>query len=365
MEEILSTVTEKHFFISKASIKLIVRIILAIIGIRNVNLTHIAAVLEGEAKISSNYRKLQRFFANMNICQIALSKLMVQLSGLKTVAKWTLIMDRTNWKFGQKDINILMLSLEKSGCAVPILWSILDNDGGSSNTEQRIALVELFLKNFGADRVEKFLADREFIGDEWLQYLATKGIEFYIRIKSNLTIGRAEGELTTANFKINSLKNGESLVLNGDRYLGQNYKGPKVQIAALRNGSNELVIIATNGKPQIALEVYRERWAIETLFGSLKTRGFNFENTHMTASARVGTLLSLLAIAFTLCHVVGIWRHEIKPIKIKKHQRKATSFFRYGLDYFVKMLLNPLNLIKEITQIAYIFGCYKPYNQRC
>ena len=183
-----------------------------------------------------------------------------------------------------------------------------------------------------------------------------------IRIRSDLTIGRSNGELVTANSRVKKLENGETIILKGDRYLGQNYQGAKVRIVALRNDKGELVIIATNDKPEQALEIYRQRWAIETLFGCLKTKGFNFENTHMLELAKIEKLLALLAVAFTLCHVVGIWRHEVQPIKLKSHKRKAQSLFRYGLDYLRQILLQPLLLASKIREIVHIFRPPTLYN---
>ena len=45
-------------------------------------------------------------------------------------------MDRTNWKFGKRPINILMLgAIYKKNC-FPLYWMLLDK-GGSSSTEER------------------------------------------------------------------------------------------------------------------------------------------------------------------------------------------------------------------------------------
>ncbi|WP_341754537.1 hypothetical protein [Candidatus Tisiphia endosymbiont of Dioctria rufipes] len=49
------------------------------------------------------------------------------------------------------------------------------------------------------------------------------------------------------------------MLFKGKRYLGKNYKGPKVSVAALRNAQGELVIIATNDNPNIALNIYKKR----------------------------------------------------------------------------------------------------------
>ena len=225
----------------------------------------------------------------------------------------------------------------------------------ASNNIERQHLLKRFISVFGVDKISALLGDREFIGDLWLSFLENNQIPFYIRIKENLTIGRTGKELVTGNNLIRSLKNGEGIALKGKRYLGKNYKGPKVGVAAMRNEGGELVIIATNANTTIALETYRKRWEIETLFGCLKTRGFNFEDTHLVNLERINKLLGILAIVFTFAYVVGIWRHSIKPIKIKKHGRKAMSFFRYGLDYLCRILLFADKMTREFKEIIDMF----------
>ena len=94
----------------------------------------------------------------------------------------------------------------------------------------------------------------------------------------------------------------------------------------LDNG--ELLIVATSELPDNAIKTYGLRWEIETLFGCLKRRGFNFEDTRLIDRERIKKLMALLAIAFAWAHKTGEWRNEEKPIKLKKHGRPAISLFR-------------------------------------
>lgn len=87
-------------------------------------------------------------------------------------------------------------------------------------------------------------------------------------------------------------------------------------------------------------KISRQFFTRQTLFGCLKGRGFNFEDTHITDHERIKKLFALLAIAFCWCHKIGEWRHEFHPIKIKKHGRPAISFFRYGLDFIIGSVMN-------------------------
>ena len=116
----------------------------------------------------------------------------------------------------------------------------------------------------------------------------------------------------------------------------------------LQNG--KYLILATDKQPEMALEDYKKRWGIETLFQCLKGRGFNFEETHMTFPNRINKLIALLAIAFSWCHVTGEWLASQKPIKIKKHGRKETSIFRLGLDHIGNFLHNIFYFYKEFDE---------------
>ena len=94
------------------------------------------------------------------------------------------------------------------------------------------------------------------------------------------------------------------------------------------------------------IEAYGERWQIETLFGSLKSKGFNLEDTHMTAPAKIDRLMSVLAIGFVLSCRAGEAEDKRRPIKVKKHGRPAQSLFRAGLDRLVSVLSREMRLLE-------------------
>jgi len=66
------------------------------------------------------------------------------------------------------------------------------------------------------------------------------------------------------------------------------------------------LLVVCGDKEGKGIEAYGERWQIETLFGCLKSKGSNLEDTHMTAPAKIDRLMSVLAIGFVLsCRVGG------------------------------------------------------------
>jgi hypothetical protein len=84
------------------------------------------------------------------------------------------------------------------------------------------------------------------------------------------------------------------------------------------------------------LSLYAQRWGIEMLFKAEKTNGFYLEETHIIAHDRLATMLSMLYIAVAISVKIGVIRHSIKPIKVKKHGRRAISIFKYGFDTLKK-----------------------------
>ena len=299
---------------------------------RTVNLAKIAATFPGNVQPASHYKRLQRLFGRFSL---DLDQVARFIARLVPVLQFKLTLDRTNWKCGHVNINYLVLGIVYRGSAFPILWVALDKKG-NSNTQERIALMNRFLAIFGSQMIACLFADREFIGIKWFGYLIENKIKFVIRIKKNTQIANSRGVPVPAENLFRCLPRGNALILSGQRTVW----GHSLYIIGLKMTNGEFVILATQEQPETALENYKERWPIETLFICLKTRGFDLESTHITDPQRLEKLMAFLAIALSWAHIIGEWRHEVKPIKIKKHGRPAQSLFRYGLDYLRSCLFH-------------------------
>jgi hypothetical protein len=334
----------------RARISFLANFVIALIRVRTVNLTEIATAFGGSGKVSSHYRRLQRFFKDYDIHSESIAKSVVCLIPLGE--KWILCMDRTNWKFGSPDINILVLAVAYKGIAIPLFWSFPDKRG-NSDTNERISLTYRFIRTFGKDRIGCLTADRGFIGKKWIGYLADEKIPFRIRIRKNTQVPNARGNRKTdAYFLFRGLRIGESMILNKRRLVW----GIPVFLVAVRL-KDEWLILITEHIPGTALEDYAKRWEIETLFGCLKSRGFNFEDTHLSDTERISKMLALMAIAFCWCYRLGEWMHQQKEIPVKKHGRLAKSLFRNGLDYLRNILINLISKYSNFIHATSFLSC--------
>jgi hypothetical protein len=338
---------------NKARVKFFVSFMFALCKVQSVCFTKLAQSFEGKAKVESNMRRIQRFFACFIVDTDSIARLIYSL--LPEKPPYRVILDRTNWKYGTANINILVLSIAYQGMTIPLLWTML-NKRGNSNTMERRALVARYLKLFGEESIEAFLADREFIGDDWFHSLICHKIPFYIRIRENLWIDVPGKGRTKAFWLFNSLPlntalhyhkivpiDGQWVYLTGMKVIN-------------RNRAIEFVIIASFKPDPRALTAYKDRWQVETMFKAFKSGGFNFEDTHLKDPERIAKLIALVCVTFTWVYLVGINRNKVKPIKFKNHGRRAYSLFKFGLIFLAHVLLNPLP-VKEFMCYAQILSC--------
>jgi hypothetical protein len=131
-------------------------------------------------------------------------------------------------------------------------------------------------------------------------------ISFAIRIRNNTVTTNSRGLEVDINTLFYDLKEGETRVLQDKRKVWRQ----KVYLSALRLTDGELLIVATDTLMDNPFSLYGKRWEIETLFGCFKTKGFNFEDTHITQLDRIEKLIALLTVAFCWAHKIGEWRHE-------------------------------------------------------
>jgi hypothetical protein len=219
----------------------LVRFTVALIAARSVNWKEIALHM-GE---KGSYRRIQRFFQHFRPNKFAYLGF---ITAMLPNEKLSLVMDRTNWKFGSVHINILLLGCVHQGMVIPLCWSVLNKAGNSSMVE-RIRLINALLRVVPKARIAVFIADREFIGADWLGYLRKQSIKRCIRIRQNSLLENSK--VTWVYEKFDHLALGQSCFLKR-RYtlMGESFCLAGVKL------KGDFLIIACDDKPSKGLKVY-------------------------------------------------------------------------------------------------------------
>lgn len=339
--EALAGLLAVHLPWHRARLMFAAAFILALIQLGTSNLGKVALALNQEAKVASNYRRIQRFFAHFPVDDVRVARLMLAL--LPQRQDFVVTLDRTHWMLGKINLNILMVGIAYRSVAFPIVWTLLGK-AGCSNCLERSTLIKRFLAVVPRQRILAGVADREFASDEWFGVLSDLNLPFVIRIRKNALV-TYRGVTKPIERRLDGIQLGE--VRCSQRRMS--IYGHKLYLTSLKRQEDDVLIVSSQ-KFRDSLAIYAQRWEIETLFSCLKSRGFDMEATHLYYDERVSKLVTFLAIAFAWAHLVGEWLHEQKPIAIKKHGRKAKSFFRYGLDHLRHLLLGGKNNRREFAR---------------
>ena len=108
----------------------------------DVNLCKLARAFSSDTKPYSTYKRLQRFMKGLSFSFHELVQLILNVFPLPD--KLSLAIDRTNWKFGKENFNILTAGIVYKGIAIPFLWTCLPKRG-NSNSAERISFMKLLL----------------------------------------------------------------------------------------------------------------------------------------------------------------------------------------------------------------------------
>lgn len=190
-------------------------------------------------------------------------------------------------------MNHLALAVVTRRFRVPLFWTLLPG-AGNSHTTARVSLMTRYLAHFPASSVRLLLADREFVGAEWLKFLNDNNIRFAIRLREDLRVVTEDGCELTLFARLRGSR--RTRTFQARLRAGGAADAPLLGFAAKRLESGWLIVVS-NIPPRTALAAYRKRWAIECLFGDAKTRGLDIEDTRMTAPRKLDLLMALVALA--------------------------------------------------------------------
>ena len=307
-------------------------LILAVLAGGSVKIKDMAQYIETRASLSSKVVRLERWFLKQNLDYSLIGKLIVGLLGCGG-SEMTIAIDRTNWRYGKRDLNFLVASVVCGAISVPVVWLLLDKKGSSSALE-RIELINKLLTVMAAPGIGNILADREFACQEFINYLWERDLPFTFRVKKNEQLKHENGG------KIKLGRYFKDMTAGAKQARRCQFYGLELNVTCLQLEREHLFLVSTVQIGDAALRVYKQRWSIERTFKALKQSGFWMEETHMTELEKLGKLMAIVSLALAVAVLGGKIKNALIPIKIKKHGRPQWSLFTYGLDWLISACIS-------------------------
>lgn len=123
---------------------------LGIVNARNIQIRRIAQRFGSKANLESVEKRINRFFSEVNIEDTAVALFAEKTLLLRRITEVTLVIDRTNWKYGSTHRNLLVLGILCNNQFVPLIARNLGSKRkrGNSSYQDRIDLWMHLLRHF-------------------------------------------------------------------------------------------------------------------------------------------------------------------------------------------------------------------------
>ena len=132
---------------NQARLKNLCLLVSAVFLHRTVNLAVLATTPDGKpTSHESRYRRFQDFFQRFQLCLPSVGRIVLSRIP-KPPEGYLLAMDRTNWQFGRRDINFLVIAIVVGAVSIPVVWKVLPKKTKRGNSERGRATRLLLVSN--------------------------------------------------------------------------------------------------------------------------------------------------------------------------------------------------------------------------
>lgn len=296
-----------------------------------------ALLEESDAKASSIERRLARF----------LSK-----SRIDVEETWKLLLDRVMPYFQKRPMRfvidvtsyeehaqVMYLGLIQHSRVLPVVWKVMP---GQEQWDQGLwdAIEELF------KRLEPYLndADSTLIGDSafgcfpMVQLCQKYGWHYLFRICQQHTCERwsSQGKLLPS-CPVSELVSRPGKTFYGPIRLWQDHQiGTHLSGCWKKDEEESLLIISDGPACYMRIMEYRQRWKVESTFEDMKSRGWDWEGSHVRRLDRVDRLLLVLfLLLWWLAHLAACCIRHGKRDRYDRHDRRDKNIFRLGRLYLL------------------------------
>lgn len=205
------------------------------------------------------------------------------------------------------------------------------------------------------------LGDGEFDGYPLQAFCEQQHWKYTLRTAKSNTITTEDGE-TFAIGHLYPMPGHDHWLIEGVNFTQEGY-GPINCLVWHSSKHDEPIYLVSNlAWAKDIMDYYTQRFSVETLFGDIKSRGFNIHKVNITDPERLNTLLMVVCIAFLLVFALATFQDKLNrylPKFLRKDRINAYSFFQIGLRAYRFFIRHHLRIFPQYVNNYQHFICVR------
>lgn len=252
-----------------------------------------------------------------------------------------------------KGCTVPMISLTIGKRAVPICWLVKECKKGHLPAKMHLEVFTVLHKLLKGYRNVAVLGDGEFDNGEVVTACSDWGWRFVFRTAKNTKIYDGEEEYPIRYLEPQA--NEKFMVAHGVAYTKDRHGPVNATAWTERNWDSPLYLLSNFELSYTFAFYYRKRWGIETLFGDIKSRGFNIHKSKIAEPQRVMKLLIVICLAYILIFKLGEQEQDsLLKSKVARKDRMDLSIFTIGKKLVEYCLKHAIRIVFSFSKNCFI-----------
>lgn len=254
----------------------------------------------------------------------------------------------------------LMVSLVYKKRSIPLAWVVCSQKKGHLPVDLHLEVLEL-VKTVLPEGLKNIvlLGDGEFDSVKLQEFLDAQGWHYVLRTAKNTKIQSFSGDQFTLG-DCDRFENEEYLFIEDVYFQKDKSRLVNFLLWHQRPHKEAIYLLSNLDWAWKIMALYQKRFSIETIFGDLKSRGFNIHKVRVKNPEMMSNLLIMVVLAFLVLFAMGLNEEVIKISKvIRKDRIQSYSIFCRGLKKAQFIIENKCRKIPENYNILHIFFCVR------
>jgi len=233
----------------------------------------------------------------------------------------------------------LMVSLIWKSRSIPLCWLVRKGKKGHFPVVMHLQVVQQLAQLLPTDSNIILLGDGEFSKVELMQFCEEKGWSYVFRTAKNRQIVlENRADIATLENALYPSKGNNTAWYPNVYFTRKQYGLVAVVCHHDPKHQDPWYLVSNLDHPSLIIRLYNKRFAIETLFGDLKSRGFNIHKSQLRCPERLSRLLIAVCLAFIFTILAHLQSKNLPPNFMKKVCRQD-QLKHFSLFFRGKLLL--------------------------